>query len=143
MADTWLDKPHVTINGVNYSALVRRLGLTYGREPVEKTAGSDGMRISLSGLRNLRVELEMKEEFASLDTNFFTLIESGASFAVVIRPDKDAAISAANPEYQIAAMIFDGPIPLISGGVGELLTKSFALVPYTGGASAIVRDVTP
>ena len=139
MADMFVEKPYLAINGVDYSSKVRSVKMTFGREAVEKTAGGDGTRINLSGLRTWRVEATLKEDYAdnALDEALYALSDAGTAFTVAVRPSTDA-ISASNPEYGGSA-VFDGPYDLIGGSIGALAEKTVAFVP----AGAIARDITP
>ena len=151
MADTWVEKPFLKINEVDYSSAVRSINLTFGREPVEKTAGGDGTRTNLSGLKNWRCEVTLKDDYASsgLDEAMFALADAGTAFILRVRPST-AAISTSNPEYYTAnasdvataGAIFDGPYPLMGGSIGSLAEKSISFVP-AGTATKLYRDVTP
>lgn len=138
MADMFVEKPYLAINGVDYSSKVRSVKLTFGREAIEKTASGDGTKINLSGLRTWRVEATLKEDYADdgLDEALYTLSDAGTAFTVAVRPSTDG-ITASNPEYAGSA-VFDGPYDLIGGSVGALAEKTVTFVP----AGSLARDIT-
>lgn len=139
MADMFIDNPYLAIGNVDYSSKVRSVKLTFGREAIEKTAGGDGTRINMNGLRNWRVEVTLKEDYAAngLDEELYALADAGAAFDVKVRPTTGAA-TATNPQYNGDA-VFDGPYDLLSGSVGALAEKTIAFVA----AGALTRTPAP
>lgn len=150
MADTWVEKPFLKINEVDYSSSVRSISLTFGRETVEKTAGGDGTRVNMSGLKNWRCEVTLKDDYADngLDDALYNLADAGTPFILRVRPSTDSS-GAANPEYYTASnvdpftaaagAIFDGPYTLIGGSIGALAEKTVAFVP-AGTATKLHRN---
>lgn len=139
MADTFVDDPYVMINAVDYSSKVRSVRLTGGREPVDRTAGGDGTRVALPGLRNWRLEVTFKEDLVDngLDEALWALADAGTAVIIRVRPTQDA-VGTGNPEWvttnlagdtATAGAIIDGPYDLVSGGIGALAEKTIAFIP--------------
>lgn len=139
MADTWVDDPYLSINGVDYSDQVRSISLTAGRLPVERTASGDGGTQSMPGLRNWRCEVTLKEDYANggLDDALWALADAGTVFILRVRPTQDA-VGTGNPEYvttnlvgdtATAGAMVDGEYDLVSGTVGTLAEKTIAFIP--------------
>lgn len=129
MADSWVEKPYLSINAVDYSSKVRSVKLTFGREPIEKTAGGDGTRINMSGMKNWQIDVTLKDDYAAsaMDSALFTLADAGTAFNIEVRPSTDA-VSTSNPKYTGSAL-FSGPYDLVSGSVGALAEKTISFVP--------------
>lgn len=124
MADTWVEKPFLSINGVDYSNNVISIDVDFGRDPIENTAGGDGTHISLSGLKKWTIKVTLNEDYADagLDDALFALADAGTTFVVIVRPST-AAVGPNNPKYTGTA-IFDGPYSLLAGSIGELAKKT-------------------
>lgn len=140
MADIVLTDPYVLITGAgDISSKVQSVTLRHGREAIEKTAGGDGTRVYMNGLRVTSLEVTLKEDYVDdgLDEDLWTIVEAGAAVEVHVRPST-GAIDAANPDYY-GDFIIDGPIDLVSGGVGELMKKTISLLP----SETLTRDITP
>lgn len=138
--DIVLTAPYVFLTGPgDISTKVRQVTLRHGREAVEKTAGGDGTRVYMNGLRVTELEITLKEDYVNdgLDEDIWDLVEAGAAFEVHVRPSTDA-ISTANPDYY-GDFILDGPVDLVSGPVGALMEKTLRLLP----SETLTRDVTP
>lgn len=139
MADTFVDDPYLSVNGVDYSDYVQSITLTGGRETIEKTAGGDGGRINMPGLRIWRCEVTLKEDLTDggIDEAIWVLADAGTVFILRVRPTTDV-VSATNPEWvtteltglvATAGAIVDGAYDLVTGTVGSLATKTIAFVP--------------
>lgn len=111
----------ISVNGVDLSADLESLTLTWERDNLEHTSMGDDTRISGPGLLNWNVSATFFQDFASgavwqtLNTPF----KNGSDVTLVIRPDKDAAVSTSNPNFSGTAWI--SSLPPLDGTVGDVL----------------------
>lgn len=109
---------HVLINAVDLSDHVRQVTINYSAEMQDKTAMGDFTRTRLGGLLDWSLELNFNQDFAAsnVDATLFPIV--GSSVAIVVRPNKTAAISPTNPEFQ-GNGVLESYAPL-GGNVGDM-----------------------
>lgn len=127
MADIVLLYPHVTIDAVDYSAAVQEVGIDYGAELQDNTAGQTTVanqptRVNIGGLKTWSMEFKIKQDFADnqWDELLFNMV--GVAKNLVVRPDKAAVIGLSNPEYRGSGIL--ASYPPLGQAIGEHVTTT-------------------
>lgn len=136
MAAYALTSQVTTINSVDWSQWLKSSTLTLDAASLDSTDfASAGWVEVIGGLKSGTLDLTVNDSITDneIDELLFALL--GTVVTATVKAT-DAAISAANPEYQTSVLVTGHSL---GGGVGELASKSLSF-PITG---AVVRDVTP
>lgn len=136
MAAYALTSQVTTINSVDWSQWLKSSTLTLDAASLDSTDfASAGWVEVIGGLKSGTLALTVNDSITDneIDELLFALL--GTVVTATVKAT-DAAISAANPEYQTSVLVTGHSL---GGGVGELASKSLSF-PITG---AVVRDVTP
>ncbi len=130
----------ININAVDLSDHGVQLTVNMNAEMLDNTAFGHTARTSGPGLKVNGMQVVFLQDYAvaKVDATLQPLV-GAAAFAVFWRPDKTAAISTANPEYQ-ANMVVESYQP-VGEGVGDQAKATITLV--NASAAGWVRDVTP
>lgn len=133
-----LKNVRVEFNGVNLSAFVREIELSYEVDEKDPTTMADNTILSYPGLKKWRVRGKLLQSFAAgeVDASLFALVGDEVPKSILVRVT-NAAISATNPEFVGTGYLLK--YPPISGGVGDLHETDVEIGP----ASDLVRDITP
>lgn len=128
MAVFVLDNASVSIGGTDISSSVRSVSLSFSVEKQDATAMGANTRKNLAGLKDVSVSMELNQDMVDdgLDEDLWTLFDSRAATAVIIKADAGAT-SASNPRYYGNAVI-TGYAP-IGGSVGDTAVSSLELAP--------------
>lgn len=111
--------------GVNeISTSIRSADLKYGAKAVDATTDGEDTEISLGGLFNWSLDVELANDYdaAALDSILFPLV--GTAVAVTLRPE-DTDIGVNNPEYYGSAILEN--YPPLSGKTGDLAVTKISL----------------
>jgi hypothetical protein len=129
-----------TANGVNLSDHVQAVDVGGSSPAIDVTAAGAAFQDFLAGIPNAEWTVTFFQDFAAakVDATLFPLWQAGTSFPVTAKPTS-GAISAANPEFQMTAILLE--YHPIAGDVQSALTTdvTFQNASQTG----LVRDVTP
>lgn len=134
-----LTNAEVLINGVDHSDHIKTVKINYSAELQEATAMGNLSKARKGGLKDWSAEFEAYNDYAAakIDASIFPIV--GTQVALAVKPDKGAAISATNPQYQGNGII--DSYPPITGGVGEMLMAPFTMQGSDG--VPLIRDITP
>lgn len=115
---------YLWINGVDYSADVAELSLSYAAEMLDETAMGDDTRIKKGGLKNWNVDITFHQDFsaAHVGANFFALV--GTTTCVELRP-QNVCTTAINPSFTGIGILES--FPPMAGAVGTLLDAKSAI----------------
>lgn len=110
------------VNGVDYSADMESLGLTYSAEMLDETAMGDDTRINKGGLKNWSIECNahMDNVAAHVGANLFALV--GTTTCIELR-SQNTCTTGINPSFTCIGILED--FPPLAGSVGSLLDVSF------------------
>lgn len=124
MSNMVLTNAFVSINGVNLSAFVRSVTLSFSAELQDDTAMGDSARSRIGGLRDWSLQVEFFQSYAAsmVDATLFPLV--GTIFGIEVRSSA-AAVGATNPRYTGSA-ILESYQP-VGGAVGENLMAPVTL----------------
>ena len=126
----------VTLNAVDYTDHLKSGTLTLDAAQLDTTDFASGGWVEMiGGLKSGTFALQFMDDVADndVDEELFALLGTVVAFTIKAT---NAAISAANPEYQGSVLVTGHSL---GGAVGELASKSLTF-PTSG---AVVRDITP
>ena len=113
------------INGVDLSANMKSLSLTYEAESLDETVfGTDGTRKFRGGLKTTSLDAVFFQNYACVDATLFGLV--GCQTSVEFRAC-NACSSAGNPIFEQTVLVQS--YPPMAGGVGVLLECNVKLQP--------------
>ena len=112
------------VNGVDLSASVRELGLTYEAESLDNTAHGDTSRKMTGGLKSQGLDVTFFQKFTCVDATLFGIV--GCQTSVEVRAC-NACSTDSNPRFQ-STWLFQS-YPPMGGTVGELLTAGVRFEP--------------
>ncbi|MBI3936766.1 MAG: hypothetical protein HY323_07295 [Betaproteobacteria bacterium] len=144
MAVTTYRNVRVTFNAVSWLSYHPEVTLVRGFPEIDITPmGSTGKKMIGGGVEAWEVRCRLFLDVAdnAIDEQLSGLLadaQAGTSRTMALILDKDAAISAANPEYQGSGMIFDYTAPF---KVGDVAVIDVTIKGSDG--IAIIRDITP
>lgn len=107
MAKYVLEKPRIEINGTDFTNRCNEVGLKLSKDEID--AGTfDGPDV-LPGQEQNEISLGMIQDFAAanVDAVLWPLWNNETTFTVKVRPDKDSAISATNPEFSMTCRLLE------------------------------------
>jgi len=130
----------ITVNGVDLSSSARAATITASRPEIDVTAFGDAFQAVVGGIPSATIEVEFFQTYdaAKVDATHWPLVNSDTTFVVGVRP-VNAARSATNPEYQLAAALLLGDYNPIAGDVGSALMTT---VTYTNAGSTGLTRLT-
>ena len=139
MAHTVLIDPRFTFNGVDLADHVTELSLAVNTDKVEDVAGGDTMVAFLAALRRFGGRVSGLQDHAAgeVDATIFAAWAARSAVAITMGPDKTAAISTSNPEYQYSGFVEE--YSPLDGRIGETMKFALTIAPTTD----LTRDVTP
>ena len=96
----------VTIGGIDLSDHLKEIDFEVGTEPVDDTVMGDDTRSNMSGLKVWNVTLSFAQDFdaAKVDDTLYGYADSGAAFALVMKPTS-GAVAAGNPSFTGQAIL--------------------------------------
>lgn len=112
------------INGVDYSASIQSLALSYEAESLDETAMGDTARKMRGGLKSQGLSVTFFQKFTCVDAGLFGLV--GCQTSVEVRAC-NACSTDSNPRFQATWLLQS--YPPMSGAVGELLTAEVTFEP--------------
>lgn len=107
MAKYVLEKPKITINGTDFTNRCNEVGLKLSKDEID--AGTfDGPDV-LPGQEMNEISLGLIQDFAAsqIDATLWPLWNNETTFTVTVKPDKDSATSATNPEYSMTCRLLE------------------------------------
>lgn len=109
----------VSVDGVDFSSLIRQVTLAYSAEALDKTGVGDETRSRIGGIKDWTLDMEFYQNFdsGSVDGKLFSLVGS-STFVVILRPATSAA-TVNNPQYQGTGYLES--VTPIAGAVGEIM----------------------
>jgi hypothetical protein len=115
---------YVWINGVDYSADMAEVSLTYSAEMLDETAMGDDTRIRKGGLKVWSMDFSAHQDFSSahVGANLFALV--GTTTCIELRA-QNTCTTAINPSFSGIAILEN--FPPLGGGVGSLLDTKFSM----------------
>mgnify|MGYP001601221371 CR=1 FL=1 len=139
MAHAVFMDPRFTFNAVDLSDHITDEGLGVSTTPVEDVAGGDTFVAYMAGLRKFGGTISGYQDYAAseVDATIFAAWLARSAVAITMGPDKTAAISTGNPEYQFTAFVAE--YQPMQGRIGEASKFSLTLSPTTD----LTRAVTP
>lgn len=102
-----LENPRIEINAVDFTNRCNEVGLKLSKSEID--AGTfDGPDV-LPGQEENEISLGLIQDFAAsqIDATLWPLWNNETVFTVKVRPDKNSAISATNPEYQMSCRLLE------------------------------------
>jgi len=112
------------INGVDLSASVAQLALSYQSESLDETAMGNDSRKMRGGLKSQGLDITFHQKFSCVDATLFSLV--GCQTSVEIR-GCNACAGETNPRLQATWLLQS--YPPMSGGVGALLEAAVRFEP--------------
>jgi hypothetical protein len=115
----------VSLNGTDISAQVQNVTIDYSAEVLDTTAMGDFAKTRIAGLKDFKVTLTLKQDYATtkIDSIIFPLI--GTVVAIILRSIKATAVGVSNPNYT-GNVLVESYSP-ISGAVGALAQTPLSL----------------
>lgn len=128
----------VEFDGIDLSAFVTSVALSYESEAQDDTAMGDDTRSMLGGLKNWSAEIEFNQDFAAaaLDDSLFSRVGNIAT--LTIRHDATNAVSSTNPSFSGSALL--SSYPPFGNSVGEKMSSRATFLP--GGDSNTLTRAT-
>lgn len=112
------------VNGVDYSASVRELSLSYEAASLDETAMGDTTRKMRGGLKSQDLSVTFFQKFTCVDAGLFGLV--GCQTCVEVRAC-NACSTDSNPRFQATWLLQS--YPPMGGAVGDLLTAVVKFMP--------------
>jgi hypothetical protein len=136
MAPRVFRNAYVSISGTDFSTVVKSVAVHQNTDAVEVTAMGDAAHVSLPGLRDDQIDLELYQDFGagSIDAIITALQASTTGGTVIVRPST-AAAGTSNPSYTMVA--WAPTYSPLDGSIGDALMNKVTLKPVSGGS--IVR----
>lgn len=137
MPEVILKDAFVSVNGVDLSAQVQQVALTYEANQEDASAMGDNTIRNVPALKNWSMDVTFKQDYAAsgVDDTLFPLI-GAAAFTVILRPDS-GAVGASNPNFTGTAVL--SSYSPLSGAHGALLQAPVSFVP---GGGDLVRSTS-
>ena len=112
------------VNGVNLSANVAELALSYEAESLDETAMGANSRKMKGGLKNHGIDVSFFQNFACVDATLFSLL--GCQTSIEMRAC-NACSSEGNPVYEATYLLQS--YPPFGGAVGDILKSGVRFEP--------------
>ena len=140
MAKTILRDVVITVDGVDLSDHASSVTINTEKDDVDLTAFGDALHVHGVGLGDGSIEVDFYQDFAaaSVDATLWPIYNAGVAVPIIVKPT-EAAVSATNPAFTMDGLLMS--YSPLAGSVGEASTMSVTF--QNGGATGIVRDVTP
>ena len=141
MATHYVNPGSVTVNGVALADHAYSCTIETTADELDATTFQSPFKITKPGVPDASITIGFYQDFAagSVDATIFPLVGSSTTFAVAVK-SAAGAISATNPEWQLAAALCFSYNP-IAGSMGEM--SSTEVTFKNAGTTGLVRDVTP
>lgn len=137
MAKHVVRTPQIEVNGVDLSAHLTDVNLTYETDEIESTSsGTTGTdKAFMGGFRSWKVDVTLQQNYdaGAVDATLFSLVGADP-FTIKVRPTS-AAKGATNPSYEGSAILLS--YTPMSGAVGEMAKVSVSF----RGTGALTRSV--
>jgi hypothetical protein len=109
----------VTINGTDFSSSINSVDLSIESAEVETTAFGSSFTTRVGGLKSASITLDFHQDFASVDSVLFPLLNS---LATVVLVPTSGTVSATNPSYTAVCLV--NQYQPFASAVGDLATLS-------------------
>ena len=141
MAKHVLKDAVVTVNSVDLTDHVSSVTVETTTPEVEVTSMGDDFQSVIRGIPSAQITVSFFQDYAAaeVDATLWPLSTTDTPFPVAVKVTS-AAISATNPEYQMASALLMNYSP-ISGDIGSANTTEVTFI--NAGQLGIVRDVAP
>lgn len=126
MAKLTLPAPFLSVDGVDLSARVESLNLTYESEANDASSGGDATRGMLAGLKNWGLEVNFRQDYAAASVDATLFDKLGTECALVIR-HSTAVVGVTNPEYTATGLLTN--YTPLGGSVGGVIDAPATWVP--------------
>lgn len=115
----------IIVNGVNLSAHIQSLALSYEAESLDETAMGNDSRKKRGGLKNHGIDVTFFQNSSCVEATLFSLV--GCQTSVEVRACNACSTGDTNPRYQATYMI--PSCPPMGGAVGDLMTAQIRFEP--------------
>jgi hypothetical protein len=124
MASLVLIDPACTFNAVDLKAFLRGLNVSLGIKAANDTAGGNTSDINKPSLKNTKITLTFKQDFAaaSVNSTVYAVWKNRSTFVVSVRPTAGSAASVTNPDIS-GTFFVSGYDPLSAEIGGEVYCK--------------------
>ena len=141
MATHYVNPGAVTINGVALTDHAYSCVIEMTADELDATTFQSPYKITKPGVPDASITIGFYQDFAaaSVDATLQPLVGTSTAFPVNVKVAA-GAISATNPEYQMAAALLFTYNP-VNGSMGEM--SSTEVTFKNAGTGGIVRDITP
>lgn len=137
MAKHVVRTPQIEVNGVDLSAYLTDVNLTYETDEIDSTSSGTTVndKAFMPGLRSWKVDATLQQNYdaGAVDATLFALVGADP-FTIKVRPTS-AVKGATNPSFEGNAILLS--YPPISGAVGEMAKVSVSF----RGTGALTRSV--
>ena len=137
MAKYVVKTPQIEVNGVDLSAYLTDVNLTYEADEIESTSSGTTVndKTFIAGLRSWSVDATLQQNYdaGAVDVTLFALVGADP-FTIKVRPTS-AVKGATNPSFEGSVILTS--YPPMSGSVGEMAKVS---VKFRG-TGALTRSV--
>lgn len=136
MPEIILKDADLTVNGIDLSAQVQQIALTYEANQEDASAMGDDTIRNVPALKNWSMDVTFKQDYAAggVDDTLFPLV--GAAAFTIILLAESGGVSASNPSFTGTAVL--SSYSPLSGAHGALLQAPVSFVP---GGGDLVRAV--
>lgn len=133
MASVTLTDAKLVVNGVDLSAFVRAIAITFEANQNDATVMGDTTIANLPGLKNWSIEATLKQDFAASgpDVTLFPLV-GNTGFSIEVKPVNSLTTSATNPVFRSSSAVL-ASYPPLGGSVGDLAETAVTFQPGEGG----------
>lgn len=130
MPEVILKDASLTVNGIDLSAQVQQVALTYEANQEDASAMGDDTIRNVPALKNWSMDVTFKQDYASsgVDDTLFPLV-GAAAFTLVLKPTS-AVVGTDNPTFTGTAVL--SSYSPLSGAHGALLQAPVSFVPGGG-----------
>ena len=130
MPEVILKDASLTVNGVDLSAQVQQVALTYEANQEDASAMGDDTIRNAPALKNWSMDVTFKQDYAGsgVDDTLFPLV-GAAAFTIILLPTS-AAVGPANPSFTGTAVL--SSYSPLSGAHGALLQAPATFMPGGG-----------
>lgn len=132
MAKETIFDAYVRIDGVDLSDHFKSVTINREAEELDATGMGSRAKERRQGLRDDNFELEAYQDFEaqSVDDVLEPLFNSGEPFFVLVRKEKDAALSDSNPEWQGKCVLLS--YSPLAAEVGQMSMTTLKIPTYEG-----------
>jgi hypothetical protein len=141
MATHYVNPGTVTVNGVDLTDCAYSCVIETTADELDATTFQAPYKITKKGVPDASVTIGFYQDYAAakVDATLNSLVTSTTPFAMSVKVAA-GAISATNPEYQLAAAMLFTYNP-VNGSMGEM--SSTEVTFKNAGTGGLVRDITP